>query len=74
LVQCSPNLDKTKIDKDILIIHGRDDKVIPFENSVRLHHLIPKSQLHSFGECGHWSQIEHNTRFNKLLLNFFQEN
>ncbi len=62
-----------KITNDVLIIHGRDDKVIPFENSVRLHHLITKSQIHSFGECGHWSQIEHNARFNKLLLDFFCE-
>lgn len=61
------------IDKDVLIIHGRDDKVIPFENSIRLHRLIERSQLHSFGQCGHWSQIEHGERFNKLLLDFFSE-
>ncbi|UTJ06820.1 alpha/beta fold hydrolase [Arcobacter roscoffensis] len=61
------------IDKDVLIIHGRDDKVIPFENSIRLHNLIEKSQLHGFGQCGHWSQIEHKDRFNKLLEDFFLE-
>ncbi|MFA9373712.1 MAG: alpha/beta fold hydrolase [Poseidonibacter sp.] len=65
--------DIKKIDKDVLIIHGRDDKVIPFENSIRLHNLITKSQLHGFGECGHWSQIEHKDRFNKLLVEFFSE-
>ncbi|MGB5792102.1 alpha/beta fold hydrolase, partial [Poseidonibacter sp.] len=65
--------DIKKIDKDVLIIHGRDDEVIPFENSVRLHKLITKSQLHGFGECGHWSQIEHKDRFNKLLVDFFLE-
>jgi len=65
--------DISKIEKDVLIIHGRDDKVIPFENSVRLHNLITKSQLHGFGECGHWSQIEHKDRFNKLLVDFFTE-
>lgn len=65
--------DIKAIDKNVLIIHGRDDKVIPFENSVRLHHLIEKSQLHSFAQCGHWSQIEHGERFNKLLKDFFLE-
>jgi len=65
--------DIKKIDKEVLIIHGRDDKVIPFNNSIRLHNLITKSQLHGFGECGHWSQIEHKDRFNKLLLDFFLE-
>lgn len=63
--------DIKAIDKDVLIIHGRDDKVIPFENSTRLHSLIEKSQLHGFGQCGHWSQIEHKDRFNKLLEDFF---
>lgn len=69
----SSESDISKIDKDVLIIHGRDDKVIPFENSTRLHSLIPSSQLHGFGECGHWSQIEHKDRFNKLLEDFLME-
>ena len=56
-----------------LIIHGREDIVIPVENSIKLNQLIKKSQLHIFGECGHWTQIEHKDRFNQLLLNFFSE-
>ena len=62
-----------KIHHDVLIIHGREDKVIPLENSIKLNQLIKKSQLHLFGECGHWTQIEHKDRFNKLLKNFFSE-
>ncbi len=69
----SDEKDIANIDKEVLIIHGRDDKVIPFDNSIRLHKLITKSQLHAFGECGHWSQIEHSERFNKLLIDFFSE-
>jgi len=65
--------DIKKIDKEVLIIHGREDKVIPLQNSIRLNQLILKSQLHVFGECGHWTQIEHKDRFNKLLLDFFSE-
>ncbi|MGB6329496.1 MAG: alpha/beta hydrolase [Halarcobacter sp.] len=61
------------IKNDVLIIHGREDKVIPFENSIRLHKLITKSQLHAFGECGHWSQIEHGNRFNKIVKDFLIE-
>lgn len=66
--------DIKRIDKEVLIIHGREDKVIPVQNSIRLNQLIQKSQLHVFGQCGHWTQIEHNERFNTLLLNFFSEN
>jgi len=65
--------DIKKIMNDTLIIHGREDKVIPLQNSIRLNQLIKKSQLHIFGECGHWTQIEHKDRFNTMLLNFFGE-
>lgn len=63
--------DIQNIQNEVLIIHGRDDKVIPFDNSIRLHKLIKNSHLHSFGKCGHWSQIEHKDDFNKLLEDFF---
>lgn len=61
------------IDNEVLIIHGRDDKVIPVENSIRLHQLIERSQLHVFGQCGHWVQIEHTDRFTNLVGRFLLE-
>jgi len=69
----SDEQDIKNIKHDTLIIHGREDKVIPLQNSIRLNQLIKKSQLHVFGECGHWTQIEHKDRFNTMLLNFFGE-
>jgi 2-hydroxymuconate-semialdehyde hydrolase len=54
-------------------VHGRDDKVIPVENSLRLSQLISRSQLHVFGRCGHWTQIEHAARFAQLVSNFLAE-
>jgi pimeloyl-ACP methyl ester carboxylesterase len=57
---------------DTLIIHGRDDKVIPLGNAYRLLQLINRSQLHVFGRCGHWTQIEHAKAFNGLLLQFLR--
>lgn len=61
------------IDKDTLIIHGREDKVIPLENSLRFSQLLSRSQLHVFGRCGHWTQIEHSKRFSQLVSNFLAE-
>ncbi|MGQ0699569.1 MAG: alpha/beta fold hydrolase [Panacagrimonas sp.] len=58
---------------EVMIVHGREDRVIPMDNSVRLHGLIPRSQLHVFGQCGHWTQIEHAARFCQLVLNFIGE-
>lgn len=53
-----------------LILHGREDKVIPVEVSERLFTLIPRAELHLFGQCGHWTQIEHGPRFNALVAEF----
>jgi 2-hydroxymuconate-semialdehyde hydrolase len=58
---------------DTLVIHGREDQIIPLANSVTLANLISRSQLHVFGRCGHWTQIEHAARFNKLVANFLSE-
>lgn len=58
------------IDKPVLILHGREDKVIPPANAERLFRLIPRAELHMFGQCGHWTQIEHAARFNFLVDNF----
>lgn len=56
-----------------LIIHGRDDQVIPLSASIRLHQLVRNSDLHVFGQCGHWTQIERKDAFNNLLIDFLSE-
>ena len=58
---------------ETLIIHGREDKVLPLSNSLTLSAWIARSQLHVFGRCGHWTQIEHATRFTQLVGNFLAE-
>ena len=56
-----------------MIVHGREDKIIPLASSYELFSMIQKAQIHVFGQCGHWTQIEHATRFNKLISDFFTE-
>ena len=64
-------MEKLKaLDKSVLLVHGRDDRIIPLESSVKLHHLIPKSELHVFGQCGHWTQIEKKDRFVRVVEDF----
>jgi 2-hydroxymuconate-semialdehyde hydrolase len=60
------------IQHQTLIIHGREDKVIPFDNALSLFNLIASSELHGFGQCGHWTQIEHASRFNMLIGEFLE--
>jgi len=55
------------------LIHGRDDKVIPLSTSMTLLEWIDNSQLHIFGRCGHWTQIEHTTAFGRLVSDFLHE-
>lgn len=57
-----------------LLVHGRDDQVIPLELSERMLRLIPQAQLHVYGACGHWVQIERAQAFTRLLLDFLIEN
>lgn len=60
------------IPHETLIVHGREDRVIPLSNSYRLLELIDKAQLHIFGHCGHWTQIEHTQEFALLVADFFK--
>ena len=53
-----------------LIVHGRDDQVIPLQNAVDLLALIDDAQLHVFGRCGHWTQLEHAAEFTDLVTDF----
>lgn len=62
--------DIRSVSAPTLIVHGRDDRVIPLQNSYDLLHLIDDAQLHVFGRCGHWTQIEHAETFNELVLDF----
>lgn len=69
----SSETDIHALPHETLIIHGREDKVIPLSNSLALTNLIPNSQLHVFGHCGHWTQIEQTSRFIKLVEGFLNE-
>lgn len=69
----SREADIRALPHETLIIHGREDKVIPLSNSLTLAEWIANAQLHVFGHCGHWTQIEHNARFNRLVGDFLAE-
>jgi 2-hydroxymuconate-semialdehyde hydrolase len=69
----SAESDIRTIAQETLIVHGRDDQIIPVSNSHTLLQWIPRSQLHVFGRCGHWTQIEHAARFSRLVEDFLAE-
>jgi 2-hydroxy-6-oxo-octa-2,4-dienoate hydrolase len=53
-----------------LILHGREDRVVPHERALDMHRWLENSQLHSFGKCGHWVQIEREAEFMTLVTAF----
>jgi 2-hydroxy-6-oxonona-2,4-dienedioate hydrolase len=60
----------SEITAPTLIIHGRDDRTVPFENALRLLAAVPDSRLVLFNRCGHWAQLEHAAEFNRLVAQF----
>ena len=70
---CTPVSALRALPHETLIIHGREDKVIPPSNARKLSTYIQNSQVHVFGKCGHWTQIEHTARFCRLVNDFLDE-
>jgi len=53
-----------------LIVHGREDQVIPVETSLHLMQLLDNGDLLVFSHCGHWVQIERSADFNRIVADF----
>ncbi|WP_411089982.1 alpha/beta fold hydrolase [Streptomyces sp. 061-3] len=58
------------MDIPTLLVHGRDDRVVHFENSLTLLARIRNSRLVLLNQCGHWAQVEHADEFNRLVTGF----
>lgn len=59
-----------RITNPTLIVHGRDDSVVPFETSLYLLRHLSNVDLHVVGRCNHWTQIEQAEKFHTLLRIF----
>lgn len=57
-----------------LLIHGRDDRMLPFEHSLTLLAHLRDSRLVLLNRCGHWAMIEHAAEFNRLVTCFVLDN
>ena len=68
---CTPEEEIAKLPHRTLIVHGREDKVIPVSTSLRLMELLDNADLSVYSHCGHWSMIERNADFNRSLIEFF---
>ncbi|WP_406235760.1 4,5:9,10-diseco-3-hydroxy-5,9,17-trioxoandrosta-1(10),2-diene-4-oate hydrolase [Nocardia sp. NBC_01009] len=62
--------DAYKLRQPVLLIWGREDRVNPLDGALVATKLIPRVQLHVFGGCGHWAQLEKFDEFNRLASDF----
>lgn len=57
-----------------LFFHGRDDRVVHYESTLKLVSLVQKSRAVLLSECGHWVQLEHAEEFNRTVIDFLTNN
>jgi 4,5:9,10-diseco-3-hydroxy-5,9,17-trioxoandrosta-1(10),2-diene-4-oate hydrolase len=59
-----------RVKNEVLLIWGREDRVNPLDGALVALKQLRRAQLHVFGGCGHWAQLEKFDEFNALSLRF----
>ena len=59
-----------RVRHEVLLIWGREDRVNPLDGALIALKQLRRAQLHVFGGCGHWAQLEKFDEFNELTLRF----
>lgn len=62
--------DAHRVKHEVLLIWGREDRVNPLDGALIALKQLRRAQLHVFGGCGHWAQVEKFDEFNDLALRF----
>lgn len=73
IVKGFPAAALAKINAPTLVVHGREDRVVPLACGALIANSIPDADLHVFGRCGHWVQSEQPRRFVALVRDFLSE-
>lgn len=73
LVKGFPAAALAKITAPTLVVHGREDRVVPPACGALIANSVPNADLHLFGRCGHWVQSEQPRRFVALVRDFLLE-
>ncbi len=60
------------IRQPVLVVHGRNDRIIPVAAGEYFAEHLPDARLEIFEETGHWLQLEHPQRFAALLRDFLE--
>jgi pimeloyl-ACP methyl ester carboxylesterase len=66
----SPHAALARLSAPILLLHGREDRIIPVGVSKRLHQVLPNADLHVFANCGNLIHAERRDDFLRLAVGF----
>ena len=62
--------DVHKIKCPTFLLWGRDDRTITLDGAYIMLKQMRDVQLHVFGKCGHWVQLERQKEFDRLVTDF----
>jgi pimeloyl-ACP methyl ester carboxylesterase len=62
-----------RIEARTLIVHGREDMLVPVADSIWLGTQLPRARVEVFEDTGHLAMVERPIRFNDALLRFAAE-
>lgn len=60
----------TRLDRPVLVIHGRQDPVVPLDHAEAVFSTIPGAAARWLERCGHFPHIEHPAIVNDWLADF----
>lgn len=59
-----------KVKHKSMVVHGKDDAVVPLSSGLRLLELIENSWGYLVPHCGHWAMLEYPEEFTSVVLEF----
>jgi 4,5:9,10-diseco-3-hydroxy-5,9,17-trioxoandrosta-1(10),2-diene-4-oate hydrolase len=65
--------DARRLRNPTLLLWGREDRVNPLDGALVPLKLLRNAQLHVFPRCGHWVQVEKRDEFNRLTIQFLED-
>lgn len=62
-----------RVTQPVLVVWGRQDRLVPLQRSAALLHRLPHARLHVLERCGHLPMLEQPAAFNRVLSEFLRD-
>lgn len=60
------------LERDVLLVWGKEDRTIPFRHSETFRKLVPQVEFHAIDQARHIPQFERPDHVNQLLIDFLK--